>query len=377
MLKRTRIAVAVLVLCVGGLAGCDKADNRTNSAISIPMENTGGVYTVPVSINDSLTINFIVDSGATDVSIPADVVSTLVRAGTVRDEDFLGTRMYTMANGSTVPSKTFRIRSLKVGNVVVDNVVASIGDAVSTPLLGQSFLGHFKSWSLDNENHALVLSNPDGAPQLPSSPGPVASASPPPEPSTPSNENNGIDTAPPPPPISVSSPQPPGPSRACTTCTAPLPPYAPGAVDIASAFQAAFNGNNIITMDNYHLTFVGVRLVPVSGTIFALISEGGESVHEGAVHASSGRLRITYVTRGEAGFIAMSPAIEKDIVGSGYEMPPDWKIGSTGTVPTVVVTASETGFGCTVEYTSEYLLTASGIIENKDAAKTVDDCAHK
>jgi hypothetical protein len=58
---------------------------------------------------------------------------------------------------SEVPSDVFIIRSLKVGNYVVENVRASIASPKATLLLGQSFLRHFKSWSIDNTKHALVL----------------------------------------------------------------------------------------------------------------------------------------------------------------------------------------------------------------------------
>jgi hypothetical protein len=40
---------------------------------------------------------------------------------------------------------------------VVQNVVGSVAPASGTLLLGQSFLGRFKSWSIDNSRHALVL----------------------------------------------------------------------------------------------------------------------------------------------------------------------------------------------------------------------------
>jgi hypothetical protein len=42
------------------------------------MENVGGVYLVPIRINDTITLDAIVDSGASDVSMPADVVLTLI-----------------------------------------------------------------------------------------------------------------------------------------------------------------------------------------------------------------------------------------------------------------------------------------------------------
>ncbi len=127
------------------------------SATSVPMREVGGIYVVPVLINDAITLNFIVDSGAADVSIPADVVMTLVRAGTLAKSDFLGEKTYVLADGSTVPSQTFRIRSLKVGGKVVENVTGSIASEKSNPLVGQSFLGRFKSWSVDNAKHALIF----------------------------------------------------------------------------------------------------------------------------------------------------------------------------------------------------------------------------
>jgi predicted aspartyl protease len=52
----------------------------------------------------------------------------------------------------------FTIRSLKVGNLVVENVRASIASPKAMLLLGQSFLRHFKSWSVDNSKHSLLLS---------------------------------------------------------------------------------------------------------------------------------------------------------------------------------------------------------------------------
>jgi predicted aspartyl protease len=138
---------------------CDKPGGNLgiSSVTSVPMKREGGTYVVPVVINDAITLNFVVDSGAADVLIPADVVMTLRRTGTLTEADFQGEQRYKLADGSTVPSQTFHIRSLKVGGRVVENVIGSIASEKSSPLLGQGFLGHFKSWSVDNAKHALVL----------------------------------------------------------------------------------------------------------------------------------------------------------------------------------------------------------------------------
>ena len=127
------------------------------SASEIQLERRGGTFLVPVSINGALTLNFTIDSGASDVSIPGDVFLTLMRTGTIRSEDFLGSQTYRLADGSTVPSETFRIRSLKVGDREIENVTASVAKVEGSLLLGQSFLARFRSWSIDNERGLLLL----------------------------------------------------------------------------------------------------------------------------------------------------------------------------------------------------------------------------
>jgi predicted aspartyl protease len=123
----------------------------------VPLRKESGLFFVAVLINDKISLDFILDSGASDVSIPADVVLTLMRTGTITAADFKGTNTYVLADGSTVPSKTFRIKSLKVGNRVLQNVSGSLSPVEGSLLLGQSFLGRFKSWSVDNLRQVLTL----------------------------------------------------------------------------------------------------------------------------------------------------------------------------------------------------------------------------
>lgn len=103
-----------------------------SSATSVAMQSDGGVYAVPVLINGAITLDFVVDSGAADVSIPADVVSTLMRTKTLKESDFIGRQTYVLADGSKVPSQTFLIRSLKVGDKVIENVTASVASVKGT-----------------------------------------------------------------------------------------------------------------------------------------------------------------------------------------------------------------------------------------------------
>ena len=143
-------------------ASTRSADQTNNSrSISahaeIALVREHGTLKVPVVINGILTLNFTVDSGASDVSIPADVVMVMMRTGTLTSADFYGTQTYRLADGSVVPSKVFRIRALMVGDRVIENVTGSMSGVEGSLLLGQSFLGRFASWSIDNERQVLVL----------------------------------------------------------------------------------------------------------------------------------------------------------------------------------------------------------------------------
>ncbi len=135
----------------------DQSRPPAPSAEEVPLKKDWGVYEIGVRINRAITLDFIVDSGASDVQIPSDVATTLARAGTVSRDDFIGEGKYRIGDGSTQRSDHFILRELEVGGRLIQNVVASIGPAKSDLLLGQSFLARFRSWSVDNSRHVLVL----------------------------------------------------------------------------------------------------------------------------------------------------------------------------------------------------------------------------
>ena len=125
----------------------------------VPIEAHAGAYVVPVVINGILELKFIVDSGAADVSIPGEVAAMLKRLGTLSDKDLLGQKIYVLADGSKVPSEIYRISSLKIGGLVMQNVTVRIASEKSGLLLGQSFLSRLSSWSVDNNRQILIIND--------------------------------------------------------------------------------------------------------------------------------------------------------------------------------------------------------------------------
>lgn len=137
-----------------------------NSPTEVPLEDDSGTFLIPVTINDTIALKFTIDSGASDVTIPSDVASTLVRAGTISAGDYIGSGAAVLADGSEVPSPEFRIRSLRVGNLVLHDVTASITGTNGSLLLGQSFLARLQNWSIDNNRHVLILNAERAAPPV-------------------------------------------------------------------------------------------------------------------------------------------------------------------------------------------------------------------
>lgn len=116
----------------------------------VKLVSVGGVYEVPVSLNDVLKINVILDSGAADVSIAPEVALTLIRTGTINKTDLLSGKVYRFADGSTAKSERFNLKSIKIGNKEFKNIPCIIAKSIEAPmLLGQSLLMRLGKYTID------------------------------------------------------------------------------------------------------------------------------------------------------------------------------------------------------------------------------------
>ena len=147
-------AVLAFALAVG-LCTATLADDRPEQIVAV--EPLYGAFVVPVVLNDVLTAKFIVDSGAADVSITEDMVSTLMKSGTMTGADLLGSKTYMLADGTMRRGKIYRMASIRIGGMVMEDVTVRIAEGNSSLLLGQSFLRRLKSWSIDNARQVLII----------------------------------------------------------------------------------------------------------------------------------------------------------------------------------------------------------------------------
>lgn len=127
--------------------------------VRVPMVRKGSsVFTVQVGISGVCCFPFMLDSGASDVSVPPRIFRAMVKDGVVTKDDLIDVVKYRTAGG-TVDGIRFRMPPLTVGGLTVYGVLGSVSP--STPdgmlLLGQSFLNRFEFYAIDNQTHELVL----------------------------------------------------------------------------------------------------------------------------------------------------------------------------------------------------------------------------
>jgi tetratricopeptide (TPR) repeat protein len=132
-------------------------NGSTNNSLKIKMEEKNNVNVVPVKINGLQEIGFIFDTGASETTVTADIVSVLLRQKVVSKQDFLPGKAYQLADGTIVNSSRFLIKKLEIGNFVFTNVEAGIVSANTEPLLGQNVLSKFKTVSQNNYEGFIIL----------------------------------------------------------------------------------------------------------------------------------------------------------------------------------------------------------------------------
>ena len=128
----------------------------TSTKTEAPALVLGGTFVILATVNGAAQAAMRVDSGATDVMLPRTVAARLISAGSLTHADYVTTKTYRLADGSLRTQKVYRLRSLKVGTLIVRDIPCTISND-DTGLLGQSFLSKAQDWAMDNRRHVLTL----------------------------------------------------------------------------------------------------------------------------------------------------------------------------------------------------------------------------
>lgn len=136
-----------------------EAITRSTTTVQVPLTRTpGGSLIVAASINGSAPIRFTLDSGAEALVLPSSMAWQLFQQGVIDKAEFLGGGVSELANGSQTRDLRFRLRSVNIGGIVVQNITCVVVDGDGGALLGQAVLSKLRSWKIDNERQTLDIS---------------------------------------------------------------------------------------------------------------------------------------------------------------------------------------------------------------------------
>lgn len=128
---------------------------QANSQTVIQMEKDGGVYKIPCEIN-GLRLKLIFDTGASNVCISESIALMMLENDYLEKTDIRGTGSSVVADGRIVDNTKINIRSLKIGEVTLNNVEAVVIHQQSAPLLlGQSAIRKLGNVSING--NLLIL----------------------------------------------------------------------------------------------------------------------------------------------------------------------------------------------------------------------------
>ena len=117
----------------------------------------GGTYIIAGKVN-GLDLNFIFDTGASDVCISSAEAIYMLKNGYLKESDITGSSYTQIANGDIIENTRIILREIEVGGVVIHNVSASVVHNLNAPLLfGQSAIQKLGPIQLDD--NLLIIKN--------------------------------------------------------------------------------------------------------------------------------------------------------------------------------------------------------------------------
>lgn len=107
---------------------------------------------------NGLELNFIFDTGASNVSISLAEAIFMLKNGYIETTDIRGSEYYKIANGEVQEGTKLILRRLEIGGIVLTDIEASIVHSLDAPLLlGQSALSRLGKIEFDYGNNTLTI----------------------------------------------------------------------------------------------------------------------------------------------------------------------------------------------------------------------------
>lgn len=135
----------------------ESVDTTEEKVVEIPFTKTGGVTKVECTINN-LPLNFIFDTGASDVTISQVEANFMYKNGYLDSRDIVGKKTYQVATGAIAVGTTIILKQIEFGGLILRDVRASVVETQNAPLLlGQTVLQRLGKIEIDNTQRILKI----------------------------------------------------------------------------------------------------------------------------------------------------------------------------------------------------------------------------
>ena len=125
--------------------------------VEVPFTAANGVTKVNCTIN-GLPLNFVFDTGASDVTISQVEANFMFKNGYLSEKDIVGKQHYQTADGNISVGTVINLNSINFGGLSLNNIRASVVQSQNAPLLlGQSVLQRLGKIEIDNSQRILKI----------------------------------------------------------------------------------------------------------------------------------------------------------------------------------------------------------------------------
>lgn len=162
MTRRFKIATLHIMLLLVGCAFLSSCGSESEK-VEIQMQKVGGVYQVPCKVND-VPMDFIFDTGASNVCISLTEASFLYKQKRISSADLKGSTWSQLADGSIVPNTSLNLKTLEIGGIKIHDVDAIVTPSQTAPLLlGQSALKKFVDYTVKGDTLYITPPRQEGS----------------------------------------------------------------------------------------------------------------------------------------------------------------------------------------------------------------------
>lgn len=131
--------------------------NHVHTSSEIPFTKSGGVTEVQCSVN-GLPLHFVFDTGASVVTMSMLEASFMLKNKYLTPMDIIGRQNYLTADGNITEGTVINLKSVKIGELELSNVRATVVKSQNAPLLlGQSVLGRLGKIEIDNARRVIKV----------------------------------------------------------------------------------------------------------------------------------------------------------------------------------------------------------------------------